>query len=105
MTIDHLVGAVIGAVAASLVFWLIIRGRSLIRVSPLDRGHVSTRILNQLSKELEQKGIAKVDRDFTGQVRQVHWSGEGGVGISGEGSLTFQRPSSREPDADQGPQC
>jgi len=104
MTIDHLVGGAIGAVAASLAFWLISRGRSQTPFSPRDRGHVSTRILNQLTTELEEKGLAKVDRDFTGQVRQVRWAGEGGVGISGEGSLTFRRPSSREPDEDQGPQ-
>ena len=103
MTIDFLVGVIIGVIASSLAFWLIGSGRLQTPASSRDRGHVSTRILNQLTTELERKGLAKVDRDFTGQVREVHWAGEGGVGISGEGSPSH-RQSSREPDADQGPQ-
>src|SRR5438309_933540 len=103
MTIDQLIGAVIGFIAGAFACWLVV-GRQLARPpEPLPRRlSEAARILNQLTTELEQKRLAKVDRDAEGRVRRVHWAGEGGVWITGEGSQLSQS-SSREPDADQGP--
>ena len=103
MTVDHFIGVVIGVIAGALACWLLVGRRIARPPEPLPRRlSEAARILNQLTTELEQKRLAKVDRDAEGRVRQVRWAGEGGVGITGEG-LHRSTSSTREQDADQGP--
>ena len=103
MILDLIIVALIGFIAGAAVCWLGSRSASRApRPAPVE-GRKSASILNQLTTELERKGLAKVDRDPAGQVRRVRWAGERGVGITGDGALQ-SHASSREPDADQGPQ-
>ena len=103
MSIDLVIAAALAFVAGAVACWF--AGPRVLQ--PTKPDHVSlskaARILNQLAAELEGKGLARIDRDGHGQVSRVRWAGENGVGIVGEGSH-LSHSSSREPDADQGPQ-
>jgi len=103
MSLDLVIAAVIGFVAGAVPCWFARQSASRFSERSAVGPSKAARILDQLADELEGKRLARVDRDAQGQVRRVRWAGEGGVGNIGEGSH-LSRSSSREPDADQGPQ-
>lgn len=103
MSLELVVVAAVGFIAGATVCWCVRPSATRPAATAPVGLSKSERILDHLTAELQAKGLAKVDRDADGQVRRVRWAGEGGVGNIGEGSH-LSRSSSREPDADQGPQ-
>src|SRR4051794_4413158 len=100
MTIDYLVGGVIGFLIARLVHG--IAGVWRTKKKSASHRELVDRI-DVIASDLEWRGLVTVDRDSAGHVQNIVAVNKDGVGMDGSGEYRTHSSSSRVSQSDQHP--
>ena len=100
MSIDHVVGGGVGF----LIAWLFHKIETTWRPRRQSARHRElAHRLDEITDELERRGLVAVRRDLAGHVLSVQVAIKDGVTLDGSGEYRTHAASSRESQSDQGP--